>query len=234
MKIIKKLPHNKVNIEFEDGTIIYNRQYRDFSFGEIKNYNYPSICGVGYLGKDINPINYKNQYIIWKHMIKRCYTSNPCKKDLSYLDCSVCNEWLNFTNFHHWYDENYYEIPNERMQLDKDILHKGNKIYCPECSIFVPQSINKLFTKRQNYRGKYYIGVSKISKSNKFQASCDIGNGKLQYIGSYITPLLAFNAYKIVKEKYIKQVADSYKNKYTIFPEKLYEAMYKYEVDIND
>ena len=47
------------------------------------------------------------------------------------------------------------------MAIDKDILYKGNKIYCPEKCIFVPFSINSLFTKRQNRRGDYPIGVCK-------------------------------------------------------------------------
>ena len=28
-----------------------------------------------------------------------------------------------------WISENYYEVPGEKMCLDKDILKKGNKIY---------------------------------------------------------------------------------------------------------
>ena len=41
----------------------------------------------------------------------------------------------------------------------------------------------------------------------------------------------AFNAYKEAKEKEIKRVADEYKDK---IPQKLYEAMYKYKVEITD
>ena len=37
-----------------------------------------------------------------------------------------------------------------------------------------------------------------------------------------------------LKENYIKEVADEYKSKYPNFPIKLYEAMYKWEVSIND
>ena len=37
--------------------------------------------------------------------------------------------------------------------------------------------------------------------------------------------------YKQFKENYIKQVADEYKD---LIPEKLYNAMYEYEVEIED
>ena len=40
-----------------------------------------------------------------------------------------------------------------------------------------------------------------------------------------------FFVYKQFKEKYIKQVADEYKD---LIPQKLYDALYKYEVEIND
>ena len=40
--------------------------------------------------------------------------------------------------------------------------------------------------------------------------------------------------YKKFKESYIKQVADDYANKYPNFPDKLYNAMYNYEVEITD
>ena len=40
-----------------------------------------------------------------------------------------------------------------------------------------------------------------------------------------------FYTYKEFKEKYIKEVADQYR-KY--IPKKLYDALYKYQVDITD
>ena len=46
-----------------------------------------------------------------------------------------------------------------------------------------------------------------------------------------IPPEEAFRAYKQFKEDYIKQVADEYKDK---IPQKLYDAMYNYKVDITD
>lgn len=51
------------------------------------------------------------------------------------------------------------------------------------------------------------------------------------YLGLYNTPEEAFEVYKYYKEKNIKEVADYYKDK---IPQKLYDAMYNYEVEITD
>ena len=56
-------------------------------------------------------------------------------------------------------------------------------------------------------------------------------NKKQNFLGYYNTPEEAFQAYKQFKENYIKQVADEYKE---LIPEKLYNAMYEYEVKIED
>lgn len=124
-----------------------------------------------------------------------------------------------------------YEINGETMYLDKDILVKENKIYSPETCVFVPQNINKLFTKRQNDRGKYPIGVSFDKKLNEFRSYCSYGNGNIEYLNLFNTPEEAFQVYKEFKENYIKQIADEYKDK---IPKKLYEAMYAWKVDIDD
>lgn len=120
------------------------------------------------------------------------------------------------------------------MQLDKDMLYKGNKIYSPENCIFVPSRINKLLLKRQNYRGEYPIGVNYHKRDNIFEASCSIitnNNKKKIYLGRFDNSEEAFQIYKRFKENYIKQVADEYKNK---IPKNLYDAMYKYKVEITD
>ena len=96
----------------------------------------------------------------------------------------------------------------------------------------MPQSINKLFTKREALRGKYPIGVHKIG--NKFIAQCqNIEYGKQVYLGSYNNPQQAFIAYKKYKEQLIKDTAriEYLNNRIT---EKCYEAMNNYIVEITD
>ena len=71
-------------------------------------------------------------------------------------------------------------------------------------------------------------------RKDNYMATCSIMNSKRHYIGSANNPIDAFNLYKQFKESYIKQVADEYKQKYPNFPDKLYNAMYSYKVEITD
>ena len=117
------------------------------------------------------------------------------------------------------------------MHLDKDRLIKGNKIYSPKTCIFVPQTINSLFIKNNSVRGELPIGVSRNKKTKKYASNITIESTCSVFLGYFDTPEEAFYSYKEAKEKEIKRVADEYKDK---IPQKLYEAMYNYEVDIND
>jgi hypothetical protein len=117
------------------------------------------------------------------------------------------------------------------MCLDKDILYKGNKVYSPETCVFVPERINILFVKSDKIRGEYPIGVTWRKDRGRFSSRCCDAHGTYKPLGCYDTVEGAFNAYKTFKEKVIKQVADEYKH---LIPNKLYQAMYNYQVEIND
>ena len=237
MRIIEYKNANDILIEFQDEyKIRKSATYDEFKKRNIKNPYDKAVCGVGYVGEGIyNEKNYPYIYAKWFSMLKRCYDPYYINKFPTYIYCIVCEEWHNFQNFAKWYEENYYEIPNEKMHLDKDILCKGNKIYSPENCIFVPERINILFVKSDASRGKYPIGVCWRKSRNKFMSQCNIlnkeNNRKHIYLGTYNTIEEAFLAYKTFKEKYIKEVADEYKD---LIPQKLYDALYKYEVEIND
>ena len=195
--------------------------------------------GVGYIGEGkYSRKTHLKIYKRWQKMLQRCYDPYYINKFPTYIYCIVCEEWHNFQNFASWYEENYYECNDERMELDKDILVKNNKIYSPSTCIFVPQRINYLFTKRQNCRGDYPIGVTYNKESKRLKVQCNIyknGKASKEHLGRYPIdkPFQAFYVYKEFKENYIKQVADEYYSKGFI-PKKLYDAMYKYEIEIND
>ena len=201
-----------------------------------ENIYIPTVCGVGYIGEGKYKVSMNRKHTIeydrWKGMLRRCYDEKERYKNSTYSDVTICDEWLNFQNFAEWWNTNYYSIDDEKMQLDKDILVKGNKIYSPEYCIFVPQCINSLFVKRDQSRGDLPIGVGYDKKRNKYRAYCSIKK-KLVAIGNnYHTPEDAFyKGYKPFKEKVIKEMADRYKEN---IPVKLYDAMMNYEVEISD
>ena len=233
MKIVEYNNACDIWVEFQDEhKEKVHTEYKHFKSGCVKNPYDKTVYNIGYLGKgEYEPKTNKRIYNIWKHMLRRCYDPYYINKQPTYIDCYVCVEWHNFQNFAKWYEENVYECNNEEMHLDKDILIKGNKIYSPETCIFVPREINNLFTKRQNYRGDCVIGVYYNKKENCYITHCNFNIGKPKHLGSFKTEKEAFLSYKQAKENYIKQVADEYKD---LIPTKLYDALYKYKVEIND
>ena len=236
MQIIDYSGANNIQINFPEYNWITKTTYRHFKSGEVKCPYEKRYYGKGYLGEGCYKMS-KNgkltkEYRLWYNMLIRCYNPNIHNKFPTYVNCEVCDEWLNFQNFATWYNNNYYTVQNEVMSLDKDILVKGNKLYSPETCIFVPQRINSIFIKSNSKRGNLPIGVSRCSNSNKFIASCHtIEKYQVVHIGMYDTIIDAFNAYKLFKENMIKQLADKYE-KY--IPKKLYEALYNYKVEIDD
>ena len=239
MVIVEYRTNRDIDIYFpEYNWTTKNREYKEFKNGQIKCPYERRYYGVGYVGegkyKASENRKHTRTYIIWKNMLRRCYSEKEHKKQPTYIDCKVCEEWHNFQNFARWFNENYYEIEGERMELDKDILFKHNKIYSPETCVFVPETINLLFTKRQNDRGKSVIGTT--PKNGKYIARCSIinlktGKSKQEYLGCYETQEKAFEVYKYYKEKNIKEVADYYKGQ---IPQKLYNALYEYKAEIDD
>jgi hypothetical protein len=231
MKIIKYNSQSNITVFFpEHDYITYNRRYDEFKDGRIRSPFDKTVYNIGYIGvgeynEGLKEIN------IWRDMLRRCYSEESLLKRPTYKGCSVYSGWYNFKNFAKWWEENYYEINGQKMQLDKDILYKGNKIYSPETCIIVPQNINKLFIKSDASRGEYPIGVSWHKGHKKFIAYCQNGKGKKLTLGECNNPIVAYKIYKKYKENLIKEMADEYKDK---IPIKLYNAMYNYKVEITD
>jgi hypothetical protein len=117
------------------------------------------------------------------------------------------------------------------MCLDKDILIKGNKVYSPETCIFIPSEINTLFVKNDVNRGEFPIGVTFNKENNNYLSHCNNGHRKIIHLGTFNNIEDAFKVYKEYKEKIIKQIAEEYKSK---IPEKIYNAMINYDVEITD
>lgn len=234
MTIFEYSNFNNIVVEFENGWKT-NSKYDLFKKGTLTSPYDKTICGVGVVGlENIYPnvnLEYKKSYDKWRGMITRCYNKKSQEKSPTYKGCSVCDEWLFYPNFKEWYDKNYYEIQGEQMHLDKDILHKGNKIYSPNNCIFAPSRINTLILNGKNGRGKLPVGVNYNKKSGKYRAQYNYLSYGNTNLGEFDNPNDAFYKYKEYKEKYIKLTANEYKDK---IPEKLYTALNNWQIDISD
>lgn len=229
IEIIKVQGWGNCTILFDTGLILYNKNYGAIKKGNVKNPFHPSVFGVGYLGNcpDIFPLNKNKNYTAWKHMIERGYSSKKKLKTPSYKEVTVHKDWHCFSNFNDWCNVNR-KFYTKDWHLDKDILVKGNKIYSPETCCFVPDEINLLFVKNDINRGELPIGVHK--GRNKFKAVCSTYN-QVNRLGTFNTPLEAFQAYKTFKESHIKKLANKWCGQIT---KRCYEALMNYKVEIED
>ena len=250
MKIVEYNNTKDVIIEFQDEhKYRVHAQYKAFKNGQCKNPFYPSVYGYGYLGtdkesnvpkmsefKDGKRIN-TWEYDRWQKMLQRCFDNKYKEKNPTYKDVTCCKRWLCYANFLEDLEvlkQEYNWDNDKKLNLDKDILHKGNKIYSLENCVLVPDWINLLFTKRDANRGDCPIGVSYNKQRKKYQAHCNV-NGKKISLGLYSTIKEAFNAYKQAKENEIKRVAnDCILKGFITKDNRLYKAMINYQVEIAD
>lgn len=240
MVIVKYRNAYDINVYFPEYDWIYkSARYDKFRNGSIRCPYEKTVYEIGYLGEGgyMTKENGKHSrvYSTWHSMLQRCYSNKYHEKYPTYKDCEASDEFHNFQNFGEWDEDNYYKVEGQRMELDKDILVKHNKMYSSETCIYVPQTINTLFVKKDRNRGKSAIGTYHL-ENGKYRAYCNLinpqtGKSKLKNLGHYDTELEAFEVYKYYKEKNIKEVADYYLGE---IPERLYDALYRYEVEITD
>ena len=94
-------------------------------------------------------------YQTWKGMLGRCYSTKYQDTRPTYKGCSVSEEWLTFSNFRAWMEKQDWE----GMQLDKDLLFEGNKVYSAETCVFITREVNSFTTDCGASRGEWRVGV---------------------------------------------------------------------------
>lgn len=180
------------------------------------------LYGVAY--NDLIEETNTQAYKIWKHVLSRCCSETFKKKHPTYYDCTICEEWLTFSNFKRWFDENYIV----GWDIDKDVITKGNKVYSPQTCCFLPTEINRALGLSRNARGNNPIGVRNFR--NHYKVNIILHN-KSTHIGVFKTKEEAFYAYKQAKESYIKSLADKYKTK---LKSDAYNALMNLTIEITD
>lgn len=123
----------------------------------------------------------------WASMLRRCYAG---KHAPSYKDCEVCDEWLTFSNFKNWMQSKNWE----GLDLDKDILVRGNRIYSEETCVFIPPFVNLILFGAGNKQKKSNLPLGVVIKprlkTNPYAAQGTL-DGKRLHLGVRSTPLEA-------------------------------------------
>ena len=190
----------------------------------LKKYYQPSYCGVGYLGEDFDKETDANLKARWGNVIHRCY--NPKASNYSYYGgdgVTVSENWLNFSNFKKWWQDNYYDIGDEGLVIDKDILVPNNKVYDSETCLIVPVSFNSIFA-----------GITKEYKNNTRNLPVGIheqDNGHYQItmfntsFSNFISLDEAVQCRTEVYQTLLKHMVKNYPN----MPDKVKDAILNYD-----
>lgn len=183
---MKKLVH---------GVGINDADYPVTKYADVKNEN----------GKKLKKIVWVCPfYDKWQSMLGRCYSSKAQLHRPNYVGCSVCPEWLYFTNFKSWMEKKDWED----KCLDKDLLILDNKIYGPDTCLFVEPRVNTFLLECTSAQGVWPVGVSFQKFSGRFVARCqDMFSNKRKYLGIYDSPQEAHLAWLNFKTEQAKILA---------------------------
>jgi hypothetical protein len=147
-------------------------------------------------------------YRAWRDMVKRAYSKKH--KDKGYNDVSVCDEWLLFSNFKKWFDENWFE----KGQLDKDLVERGNRIYSPDKCLIISSMVNLFILSNKPKRNGSLIGVYWFAPRGKWQGQ--ISNPftkKSEYLGYFTDEMEGHLAWKKRKHEFACMIADQQEDK---------------------
>lgn len=218
-KIIEYIDKFHVRIIFLDDTHYSTIANLDnIKAGNVKNPYIINSIG-GYYGEGDYIINRDPKPgKAWDAMMRRAYMHIPRanKTEDSYINTTVCEEWLCLQTFAKWYidyrskiNPKYWNV----LEIDKDILqwNQEYKIYSPQTCCLVPHNLNVVLVgmHTENTRNSNLpIGVVS-TKYGRYTAY--VSNFGSRYsVGTYNTPEEAFEAYKKAKKDVIIKIALEY------------------------
>lgn len=150
-------------------------------------------------------------------VMRECYHRyNP-----AYIGTEIWDGWLGKEGrkrFYQWVDDHYYVIDEETIELDKDLLKIGNRIYSPETCLFLPKSVNS--TLSACYR--------QVEEELPMGVRYGIGGGYCPITGSgtYATPEEAYEVNVGRVKAKLEVLAEVY---YGRVPMEVYNAMLNWD-----
>lgn len=210
--------------------------WKKFGVEEIvvgDKYRWGKIFGHGYFSKpfDMEYARRDKCYKAWERMLSDCFGSNSKKEKPT-----ICDEWLDYWKFKEWWDENYFEFEGARMCFTKNIMNFETNRYSPELCAIVPYFLTVTLRTRRTNVERANKGRNGEEIPSNFMYVDGAQGGKYSaflqtelerlYVGNADTLEELIEPYKILKENYIHELAEKYKD---IFPKPLYDRLSTYE-----
>ena len=143
-------------------------------------------------------------YPTWSRMLERCYSARYQECNPTYIGCTVSDEWLTFSRFKSWMEMQKWK----GLQIDKDLLFVGNKLYSVKTCIFVPPMVNSFVLDNGAARGEWMIGVDWCKQTGKFRASCrNPFTKKTENLGRFTCEQQAHEAWRKRKNELAHELA---------------------------
>lgn len=200
VKILQYENSSSVTFKFLRTGYVHKSRAYDLIRGCIRDPYQNKVYGVGV--KDVPTEENNPFYVKWKSMLQRCYgKSKPC-----YMDVSVCEDWLTFSNFKEWMEQQDWR----GNVLDKDLINKRAKVYSPATCMFISKGLNSVITTyREGGTKGYYFNKEK----GLYQAQCrnPITNEN-EYLGRYDTESQAHSAFVLRKQDIISEYISNIKD----------------------
>lgn len=118
-----------------------------------------TVCGIGYKKniKTTEPNGSRKPYSVWKNMLNRCYSkSNRMYRFYGGKGVVVSDDWHCYDNFRRDIEnlEGYDEVLfyENKLELDKDLLYEGNKIYSKDTCQWVTREENMSVVKKAKFQ----------------------------------------------------------------------------------
>lgn len=197
--------------------------------------NDSAVCGHSCFPKDAHGKKILvPDYAMWYAMLVRCTCEKTKAKFPTYFEAHCDESWLLRSNFKFWYDshESHKDNTGSNLELDKDILFKGNKEYSSTLCALVPNYLNVLI-KNQRVTTSGFLWVSERSKeihgnnlTKRFRVEMSSSEvGKHTHVGYFRTPEAAHEAAQKFKSKTLMEVLENKYVKEKSFREDIYLAV---------
>jgi hypothetical protein len=143
----------------------------------------------------------------WFSIVERCGDAFQ-KRNPAYLGCT--NEFGDFQDFVEWHrSQRGY---GRGLEIDKDLLVRGNKTYKAEACTLLPKRLNQVLTALNRPEGPLPLGVAFLKRERLYLSTSSDGAGNVVRLGYFKNPDEAFQVYKTFKEGLIRKYAEDYRD----------------------